>query len=110
MTRPTDFEFHDLQALLRFGHGKLTDTRFLLFNISDPDAAKQWLREAPVSIAKPVSPPPDTALQIAFSVQGLGALGVDDLVIEGFSDEFVSGMTGDEARSRRLGDEARADE
>jgi deferrochelatase/peroxidase EfeB len=99
-----DFEFDDLQALYRFGHGKLTDTCFMLLNIVNAEAAKQWLGTAPVSTAVISDPPPDKALQIAFSVHGLRALGLEESIIDGFSDEFITGMAGDEGRSRRLGD------
>ena len=44
MNDAVDFEFDDLQALLRFGHGKLTDTCFMLLKIADVAAARQWLR------------------------------------------------------------------
>ena len=104
MTDAVDFEFDDLQALLRFGHGRLTDTCFMLLRIADAAAARQWLSTAPVSSAIAKRPPPDTALQIAFSVEGLRALGLKESIIEGFSDEFITGMSGDESRSRRLGD------
>jgi len=104
MNDATDFEFDDLQALLRFGHGKLTDTCFMLLNILNVAAARQWLNKAPVSNATVKNPPPDTALQIAFSVEGLRALGLKESIIDGFSDEFITGMSGDESRSRRLGD------
>jgi deferrochelatase/peroxidase EfeB len=104
MDNSTNFEFDDLQALLRFGHGKLTDTCFMLLNVIDPVSAKKWLANAPVSSAIVTRPPPATALQIAFSAAGLRALGVRESIIEGFSDEFITGMTGDEGRSRRLGD------
>ena len=107
MSDAIDFEFDDLQALLRFGHGKLTDTCFLLLNIVDAAAAGKWLATAPVSSAGAQSPTPDTALQIAFSVAGLRALGLKESTIEGFSDEFITGMSGDESRSRRLGDVGR---
>ena len=104
MTKTSDFKFEDLQGLLRFGHGKLTETCFMLLNITDVDAAKQWLSTAPVSGAVATDPPPDTALQIAFSVEGLRALKLKESIIEGFSDEFIIGMAGDKNRSRRLGD------
>ena len=104
MRNSTDFEFDDLQALLRFGHGKLTDTCFMLLNIVDADAAKRWLDTAPVNSAVISNPPPDTALQIAFSVDGLRTLGLAESIIDGFSDEFIIGMAGDESRSRRMGD------
>lgn len=103
MNNSSEFNFDDLQGLLRFGHGKLTDSCFLLLNIVDANAAKQWLSKSPVTSAIS-NPQPKTALQIAFSVEGLRTLGVKDSVIEGFSDEFITGMSGNEGRSRRLGD------
>ena len=104
MKESSDFEFDDLQGLLRFGYGKLTDTSFMLLNIANADLAKKWLETAPVSSAVTQDPPPETALQIAFSVEGLRALGLEESVVEDFSDEFIVGMAGDESRSRRLGD------
>lgn len=104
MKKSSDFNFEDLQGLLRFGHGKLTETCFMLLNIVDVAAAKQWLSTAPVSSAVATDPPPDTALQIAFSVAGLHKLNLKESIIAEFSDEFISGMAGTENRSRRLGD------
>jgi deferrochelatase/peroxidase EfeB len=97
----SDFEFDDLQGLVRFGYGKLTDTCFLLLTILDADAAKQWLAAAPISNS---TQPDNTALQIAFTSQGLSKMGLKKSVIDGFSDEFIFGMSGDKSRSRRLGD------
>lgn len=104
MTNSSDFNFNDMQGLLNFGYRALTDTCFLLLNIKDADAAKHWLDNAPVSDATPKNPRPDKALQIAFSVAGLRELGIKESVIQDFSDEFITGMSGDESRSRRLGD------
>lgn len=108
MTNSSDFDFDDLQALLRCSHKNLKDTCFLLLNIIDAEAAKQWLDNAPVSRANRTKPQSDTdtgpALQIAFSVEGLRVLGLNETVIDSFSDEFIFGMSGDESRSRRLGD------
>lgn len=104
MTHTSDFQFDDLQGLLRFGHGRLKDSCFLLLNVADQAAAKQWLSSAPITSAIQTSPPPKTAVQIAFSVAGLRALGLKEAVIQDFSDEYISGMAGHESRSRRLGD------
>ena len=105
MTKDSDsFEFHDLQGLLRFGYVRLTDTSFMLLQIVDAERAKQWLAAVDINNAELASPPPERALQIAFTVRGLRALGVGEPVIAGFSDEFIQGMAGDESRSRRLGD------
>jgi deferrochelatase/peroxidase EfeB len=104
MEKSTNFEFDDLQGLLRFGYGQLTETCFMLLDIVDVKAAKQWLATAPISNAVAVDQRPKTALQIAFSSTGLHTLGLGKSQIEDFPDEFITGMAGDESRSRRLGD------
>ncbi len=57
-----------------------------------------------MTTAVTMSPPPDTALQVAFTSQGLAELGVPEAAIAGFSDEFRTGMAAEPSRSRRLGD------
>ncbi len=106
MKDANEIEPNDIQGLLRFGYGWLPDTCFMLLDIADMDAAKQWLKKAPVNnaVKKTREEAPDTVLQIAFSVEGLRVLGLRESIIEGFSDDFITGMAGDEARSRRLGD------
>ncbi|MEW8469134.1 MAG: hypothetical protein AB2637_11410 [Candidatus Thiodiazotropha sp.] len=104
MSQRDGFEFEDLQGLLRFGHGRLSEACFMLLKVVDPEAAREWLLKAPVTDASSRTPLPQAAMQIAFSAEGLRVLGIDEAVIEGFSDEFIVGMTGDESRSRRLGD------
>jgi deferrochelatase/peroxidase EfeB len=97
-------DYNDVQGLVRFGFGGMTECCFYLVKVRDVRAASAWLASAPVTSAIEQSPPPSRALQIAFTREGLEALGVPDGVIERFSSEFVSGMTGDPSRSRRLGD------
>jgi deferrochelatase/peroxidase EfeB len=103
MTAPA-VDYNDVQGLVRFGYGPLTEACFLLLTIRDPRAAQRWLSTAPVATAEELSEPPKTALQVAFTSEGLRALGVEGDVMAGFSDEFLSGMVGQESRSRRLGD------
>ncbi len=98
----TEFEFDDLQGLLRYGYGHLPESCFLLVNVTDDEAAKRWLRQAPVTHAG--QRPADRALHVAFSPAGLRALGLPEAVLGQFSEEFLSGMAGDANRSRRLGD------
>ena len=109
MANKSNIEFSDIQALVRFGHGRLREACFILLDIVDVSQARAWLSWAPVSTAEFTTPPPETALQIAFSADGLRAMNIDDAVLEGFSDEFIVGMTADESRSRRLGDIAEND-
>src|ERR1700759_3509153 len=94
----------DIQGLVRFGFGELTEAVFLLLKIRDSEAARAWLAAAPVTTAVRLPQPPQTALQVAFTCEGLKAIGVANEVLNGFSPEFLSGMAGLESRSRRLGD------
>ena len=96
-------DFQDIQGLVRFGHGHLGGARFILLNIADAAAARAWLDKAPVTTAAN-SAKADVALQVAFTCDGLKAIGVSDDILKGFSDEFIVGMAGDRSRSRRLGD------
>jgi deferrochelatase/peroxidase EfeB len=96
--------FDDVQGLVRFGHGHLTEAAFLLLRIEDAAAARAWLAAAPVMSARDANPLPDTALQVAFTSGGLRRLGLAEDAIAGFSDEFLSGMAVEDNRSRRLGD------
>jgi deferrochelatase/peroxidase EfeB len=93
----------DIQGIVRFGHGRLTEASFFLLRIADAGAARAWLRDAPVTTAVTSTPPPATALQVAFTRQGLEAMGLRPEVIQGFSPEFVAGMS-EPNRARRLGD------
>jgi deferrochelatase/peroxidase EfeB len=97
-------DYNDIQGLVRFGYASLTEACFLLLNIRDAGAARAWLMTAPVATAVELSQPAETALQVAFTREGLQAFGVAEDVLAGFSAEFLSGMAGQESRSRRLGD------
>lgn len=97
-------DYSEIQGLVRFGYGALSESCFLLLNIRDARAARAWLRTAPIATAVELSQPPQTALQVAFTREGLQSLGVAADVLAGFSAEFLSGMAGPQSRSRRLGD------
>jgi len=97
-------ELDDVQGLVRFGYRHLTDACFLLLRVKDPAAARAWLARAPITSAVTADPLPQTALHLAFTSEGLRALGVSPDLCEQFSAEFVAGMTSDAARARRLGD------
>ena len=99
----SEVDFGDVQGIVRFGYGRLKGASYALARIKNLEAARAWLLSAPVAPAVERDSPPATALQLAFTVEGLRALRVPDEVIGAFSHEFVSGMT-QESRSRRLGD------
>ena len=100
----TNADYRDIQGLLRYGYGRLAEACFLLLRIDDPAAASRWLEAAPVTTAEEQNPPPVRALQLAFTCEGLRKLGISEDQLNNFSAEFISGMSGDENRSRRLGD------
>jgi deferrochelatase/peroxidase EfeB len=97
-------EFDDIQGLVRFGYGPLSEACFLLLRVKDPAAARAWLAQAPIASAVKVDRAPQTVLQVALTIEGLRALEVASDLCEGFSAEFVAGMASDAARARRLGD------
>jgi deferrochelatase/peroxidase EfeB len=101
-SRPVELD--DVQGLVRFGHKHLTEACFLLFRVKDLAAARAWLARAPVTSAVDADPRPETALQVAFTSEGLRALDVASDLRGGFSMEFLAGMASDAARARRLGD------
>src|SRR3954471_24391983 len=88
-------EFDDIQAIVRFGHGQLRAAVFWPLRITDPAAAREWLGRAPVTSAVSRNPLPHAALQVAFTAEGLRALGLPGSVMAGFSDEFNAGIAGD---------------
>jgi deferrochelatase/peroxidase EfeB len=106
MTSPAS-DFADIQGLLWSGYGPLTEACYVLLHVKDADAARIWLGSAAGSVTtidQLRGQRTGRTLQIALTAAGMRALGVADSVISGFSAEFISGMTGEEGRSRRLGD------
>lgn len=95
----------DIQAIVRTGYGTLKEAAFQLYRIADRQAAAGWLAAVPAtSIADLEADRVPAAVQVALTSAGLRALRLPEEVIGSFSDEFLSGMAGEEGRSRRLGD------
>src|SRR6187397_875629 len=104
MSTSLPVELDDIQGLVRFGYKHHTEASFLLLRVTDRDAARRWLASVPVCTAETIEPPPETALQIALTGDGMRALGVADAIVDAFATDFVTGMAGDANRARRLGD------
>lgn len=102
--KPSNIEFDDLQTLLRFGNGHLVETEFMLLEVNNVNAASEWLSKLSIGNALASDSPPENLVQIAFTAEGLRSMGLKEDIIAQFSDEFIIGMSGDESRSRRLGD------
>ena len=99
---PVDLD--DIQGLVRFGYKHHTEASFLLLRVTDRNAARRWLASVPVTTSVTIDPLPEFAIQIAFTAEGMRALGIDDAVVDAFANEFVVGVAGDGNRARRLGD------
>jgi len=97
-------DYDDVQGLVRFGYPRMTEACYFLVKIKNASATRDWIASAPITSAVKLEQPPKTALQIAFTREGVEALGVPQNIVNGFSAEFISGMAADENRSRRLGD------
>jgi len=98
-----DLDYGDVQGLVRFGYKSMTQASYALARVRSAEAARAWLRSAPVTSATFLSPPPSTAMQVAFTAPGLQALGLGAPALAAFSPEFLGGMA-DDSRARRLGD------
>ena len=106
----TEVDKSDVQGLVRTGFGSMTEGCYYLLAIQDAAAARTWLRAVSDKINNAVGPSAkapgdewqtDCAMQVAFTSSGLQKLGVPKSTEDGFSVEFLSGMSGEANRSRR---------
>jgi Dyp-type peroxidase family len=101
-SRPERLDFHEIQGwvlrLYRFGH-----SASLFAAVDDPDAARRWLGERAASITTFASfdPRRRSTLNVAFTHNGLAALGAPQEMLEQFPEAFREGMA---ARKEKLGD------
>lgn len=93
----------DVQGIIRRGYGDMAHARFLLLQIHDPGGAKRWLRDLVGNLTDGLDKPPEGRLNIAFTYDGLGLLGLESEALAAFSREFREGMT-TAHRQRMLGD------
>ncbi|MGH2792358.1 MAG: Dyp-type peroxidase [Actinomycetota bacterium] len=96
-------ELNDIQGLVVRGYGNLKTAKFLLLGIHDAPAARRWLMSVTGLLTPADTRPERAAVNVAFTAEGLGKLGVPPDAIRGFSFEFRDGMTSSH-RSRVLGD------
>jgi deferrochelatase/peroxidase EfeB len=101
--RLSEIDYSDVQGLVRFGYAKMKQASYVHLRVKDVAAARAWLRSAPVANAVTKTPPPSTAIHVAFTAPGLEALGVPPSILAAFAPEFLTGMA-DANRARHLGD------
>ncbi len=95
----------DIQGDILRAYGNDYDcTSYVFISIDDADQGRAWLRKVRPRVRSDErwsGPKPKTHLNVAFTYQGLLALGVPQRVADTFSDEFKQGMA---ARASLLGD------
>ena len=125
MQRHLDLE--DIQAIIFTGYGRLRLARYVFMRVLEPEKTRPWLGRLASHIKSEArlledrrpreeggggwdegrGTDPRRALHIAFTAQGLRALGLPEEVLETFPREFVQGMAHPD-RSRVLGDTGRS--
>src|SRR5262249_6265061 len=110
MTQPGDshrVEWGEVQRLLLSGFPKHVYAHFLLLRMAERAGACRFLTklldDGTIKFGWGERTDRQPAANVAFTREGLEALGVDDGTLHGFSPEFLEGMT-TEARSRKMAD------
>ncbi len=105
-----DVVLDEIQGLVRTGFKALTSARYLLFNIVNKAAARQWLGGLTLTSAghRAKGEQPTRAVQIAFTYAGLETLELEQRALDDLSEELREGMVTDH-RQRILGDHGESD-
>lgn len=109
----TKLELEDIQGYIIRGYAHMMYSRFVYIKITNRKAAKKWLAKSWASMTTAVhvhdkSKISSTHLNIAFTHNGLGALGMYEENLNAFSREFRQGMITPH-RTRLLGDSGNSD-
>ncbi|WP_219904746.1 Dyp-type peroxidase [Stenomitos frigidus] len=96
-------ELQDIQGIIIRGYSNLDAACFVLLGIQDAAAARRWLGTLTDRIQNGQDHPSETCLNLAFTYDGLSALGLDQAMLDTFPTEFREGMT-PPYKSRVLGD------
>jgi Dyp-type peroxidase family len=90
----------DIQGIILQGYAKLARAEFDLLRIDDVARAKGWLGALAGRLSRADGVPQTTALNIAFTADGLEVLGIPPST-DGLGGEFIAGIR---RRAGRLGD------
>ncbi|WP_028981326.1 Dyp-type peroxidase [Sporocytophaga myxococcoides] len=99
----SQFQVEDIQSFIYLGYRDLKSSAYLLcrFNKEAIEEARKWLKHNLNFIQTLDKDLGENALNIAFTKEGLGKLGIDNDELHTFSIPFIEGMT---ARQKILGD------
>ena len=93
----------DVQGFLLHEYSNLRHTRYVMLQVTNPAAARQFIKDISTQITSGVQNDPGQALNIAFTSKGLLALGMAVDNVNTFVREFREGMVTPH-RQRLLGD------
>ncbi len=95
----------DIQGLILSGYAHLSHAGYVMLEVTDRLKAKRWLARivGETTSAKRWDKKPETCLNIAFTCQGLAALGLPEEVLKTFAVEFREGMA-EPIRAELMGD------
>ena len=62
---PAAVDYGDVQGIVRFGYRRMKEGSYVLVRVKNAEAARGWLRSAPITSAVTLNPPPPAAMQIA---------------------------------------------
>ncbi len=85
-------EKQDIQGIILKGYSDLPAADFLLLGIKDPLVVKKWLKKITVEITTGNEKPRETAMNLAFTFDGMKALGLDENTLDRFPMELEDGM------------------
>lgn len=97
-------ELEDVQGLVARGYGNLPAARYLILQVDDAAVARGWLRGIASQVTPGSNKPDDRSLHVAFTAEGLRALGMDEATLSTFSREFWEGMAEPHRARHVLGD------
>ncbi len=98
-----ELERQDIQSIIIRGHGNLKAAAYVLLHIKNSLMVKQWLGNLVEQVQTSNQKTSQHCLNIAFTYEGLKALGLAPSILNTFPTEFTEGMT-EPNRSRILGD------
>ena len=105
---PVSIDTADIQGVILRGYGRFPHNTYLLLEVKDPGLAKTWLRSVLPQVSDATAHPAELAFNLAFSPQGLHALGLSDANLANFSLPFREGVATPH-RQRMLGDYGESD-
>ncbi|HSH61868.1 MAG TPA: Dyp-type peroxidase [Acidimicrobiales bacterium] len=96
-------ERYDVQGFVVSGYGKMREARYLLLGVRNPRQARRWIGELAGQVTASERAEERRCVNVAFTREGLAALGLDQAELSTFPPPFQEGMTA-EHRQRILGD------